>query len=108
MSKVPSLDTAAPVVVRKGDALPASTTGREARKEEPKEARKEPSNQGRKRPWDGADDPIKANYEVPRRVQMKLHQLKAWGRIDNLKGFVAETLERAIDKEIAAAEKEGY
>jgi hypothetical protein len=51
---------------------------------------------------------VKANYEVPRRIQTKLHTLKTWGRIENLKGFVSEALEKALDREIAAAEKEGY
>jgi hypothetical protein len=51
---------------------------------------------------------VQANYDVPKRIQTKLHTLKAWDRIPNLKVFVAETLEKALDKEIAKAEKEGY
>jgi hypothetical protein len=107
MSKAPTLDSIA--VVRKGEAMPPPTTGsKEPSKEGTKEPRKEPERVERRRPWDGQDDVIKANYEVPRRIQTKLHTLKAWGRIGNLKGFVAEALEKALDKEIAAAEKEGY
>jgi hypothetical protein len=98
------------VVTKKGAAAPAAL---EASKEETKEPRKEatkqePEREARKRPWDGQDDVVKANYEVPRRIQTKLHTLKTWGRIENLKGFVSEALEKALDREIAAAEKEGY
>lgn len=108
MSKV-SLSS---VLTPKGGAAPASTDERnlgtkEPRKEETKEPRREEGTE-RRRPWDGQDDLVKANYEVPRRVQTKLHSLKAWGRVKNIKGFVAEALEAALDKEIAKAEKEGF
>jgi hypothetical protein len=101
MSK-PSLGS---LVVPKGSAAPAAIET--PRKEETKEPRKEAVIE-RRRPWDGQDDIVKANYEVPRRVQTKLHTLKTWGRVKNIKGFVSEALERALDKEIAAAEKEGF
>lgn len=118
MSK-PSLDT---LLVKKGTAAPAVIDAPphavpEPRKEETKETSIQVSNEPsqevteapkRRRPWDGQDEMIKANYEVPQRVQTKLHQLKAWGRVKNIKGFVAHALEAAIDKEIARAEKEGY
>lgn len=98
------------VVMPKGGAAPATTEERNLETKEPrKEGRKiEPERVGRRRPWDGQDEIVKANYEVPKRIQTKLHTLKAWGRIENLKGFVSEALERALDKEIAASEKEGY
>jgi hypothetical protein len=98
------------VVAQKGGAVPPSAEERNLETKEPrKEERKvEPERMIRRRPWDGQDDVVKANYEVPRRIQTKLHTLKAWGRIENLKGFVAESLEKALDREIAAAEKEGY
>jgi hypothetical protein len=130
MSKVPSLDSA--VIVRKGHAAPAVTTGAapvppappaplEPRKEETLVPSVQVSNEPteevtkvvddmpkRRRPWDGQDEWIKANYEVPKRVQTKLHNLKSWDRIKNLKEFVAKALEAAADKEIAKAEKEGF
>jgi hypothetical protein len=69
----------------------------------PIEERKE-----KRRAWEGQDEIVKANYEVPKRVQTKLQTLKALGRVKNMKTFVAEALEAALDKELAAAEKEGY
>jgi hypothetical protein len=127
MSK-PSLNSL--TVARKGHAVPASTVGdpespnepreevtKEASKEGEKVARKQSTKPAtkevkeapaRRRPWDGQDDDIKANYEVPRRVQTKLHSLKAWGKVKNIKGFVATALEAAIDREIAKAEREGF
>jgi hypothetical protein len=107
-------------VVRKGAALPVSLQeNKQASLEPMKEVIKEPSEQAtkeesqkvavtRRRPWDNQDQLVKANYEVPQRVQTKLHTLKAWQKIPNLKDFVAKTLEAALDKEIAKAEKEGY
>ncbi|MDR5839353.1 hypothetical protein [Caballeronia sp. LZ034LL] len=89
-------------IVQKGDATPARTA--QGTKEEIKEA----LNQGRKRPWDGHDDWVKVNYEVPERVQLKLGWLKGQQRIKVIKAFVAEALEREVDKLIARAEKEGY
>lgn len=112
MSKPASLSS---VVAKKGDASPPSdATGRVEPAQDSKLETKEPRKEGRKetpdrrRPWDGQDEIVKANYEVPRRVQTKLHTLKTWGRVKNIKGFVSEALERALDREIAAAEKEGY
>jgi FtsZ-interacting cell division protein ZipA len=87
-------------VMRKAEAVARQET-KEARKEEKKEV-------ARRRAWDGQDDIVKANYEVPRRIQTKLHTLKTWGRVRNIKGFVSETLEKALDREIAAAEQDGY
>jgi hypothetical protein len=93
-------------------AAPSYPPTLEPRKEATNLPTKEPSNLGeatpRKRPWDGQDNIVQANYDVPKRIQTKLHTLKAWDRIPNLKVFVAETLEKALDKEIAKAEKEGY
>lgn len=111
--------------VRKGHAAPVSETGGsllesrlEPRKEDSKEERKESSFQDsnqetkipRKRSWEmpGQDDWIKANFEVPRRIQTKLNQLKAWGIIKNIKDIVPDAIERALDQKIAKAEKEGY
>ena len=68
----------------------------------------EPTPKEKRRAWDGQDEIVKANYEVPKRIQTKLQTLKALGRVKNMKTFVAETLEAALDREIAAAEKEGY
>jgi hypothetical protein len=131
MSK-PSLDS---LLVKKGTAAPAVLdVPQEPRKEESKEPAKEatnpepleasnqetkvetseqvatavPAGVKRKRQWDGQDEWVKVNYEVPKRVQTKLHQLKSWERIPNIKAFVAEALEKALDREIAKAEKEGY
>lgn len=124
MSKAPSLDSA--VIVRKGHAMPVASAGAavatmEPRKEDSLESSKEaikevtketadetPVTVKRKRPWDGQDDVIKVNYEVPERVQTKLQNLKSWKKIRNIKEFVAKSLEQAVDKEIAKAEKEGY
>jgi hypothetical protein len=79
-----------------------------ARKQPPTARVKAPETQAasaqaptRKQPWDGQDDIVKANYEVPRRVQTKLHLLKTYGRLKNIKSFVAEALEAALDKELA-------
>lgn len=80
---------------------------KEQSKQETKEASKDAAPI-RRRPWDNQDQLVKANYEVPQRVQTKLHTLKAWQKIPNLKDFVAKTLEAALDKEIAKAEKEGF
>jgi hypothetical protein len=114
MSKPASLSS---VVAKKGDAAPPpDAIGRAAPaaavpeiepKLETKEPRKEERKEVRRRPWDGQDDIVKANYEVPRRVQTKLHTLKTWGRVKNIKGFVSEALEAALDREIAKAEREG-
>lgn len=68
----------------------------------------QPSLQPRRRAWDGQDNWIKVNFEIPERVNDKLHQLKAWKRIKSLKEFVAENLEWVIDREIAKAEKDGF
>lgn len=111
MSK-PSLDSL--TIARKGQAVPAASTGAPV---EPRTEIKEPRNQETKKPlqegrrrraWDGQDGLIKVNYSVPERVQTKLHELKNWKRIKSIQDFVAQTLERALDKEIAAAEKEGF
>lgn len=109
-------------LTKKGDAAPPTdATGRVemlAAQDEQREERKEGGKEGRReggkvdvdrrRPWDGQDDAVKASYEVPRRIQTKLHTLKTWGRVKNIKGFVSEALEAALDKEIAKAEREGY
>jgi hypothetical protein len=112
----PTLNT----IARKGAAVPVSLEeSNEASLKPMKEGSKKPSIQEtkvernvapgtRRRPWDAQDQLVKANYEVPQRVQTKLHTLKAWQKIPNLKEFVAKTLEAALDKEIAKAEKEGY
>jgi hypothetical protein len=76
--------------------------------EETLEPREKVSNERRRRTWEGKDDTIKVNFEIPERVQDKLHQLKAWKRIRVIKDFVTESLEAACDREIAKAEKEGY
>jgi hypothetical protein len=68
----------------------------------------QPSLQPRRRAWDGQDNWIKVNYEVPERIQTKLKELKNWKRIKSLKEFVAENLEWVIDREIAKAEKDGF
>jgi hypothetical protein len=105
MSK-PSLDS---LVTRKGSAAPAAL-------EPPaiEQASKEPSNQGasegRRRAWHqpGQEEWKKTNYEMPLRVQTKLKEMKNWGYIPNVYKFVAEVVEKEIDKVIAKAEKEGY
>jgi hypothetical protein len=117
MSK-PSLDS---LVTRKGSAAPAALeppaieqASKEPRKEVTKEASKEPSNQGasegRRRAWHqpGQEEWKKTNYEMPLRVQTKLKEMKNWGYIPNVYKFVAEVVEKEIDKVIAKAEKEGY
>lgn len=101
------------VVEPKGSAAPATL---EPRKEASKQALREPIIQGtkeeskepRKRAWDNQDEWVKANYEVPKRVQTKLKEMKNWGYIGSLKDFVAQAIEREIDSVIAKAEKEGY
>lgn len=62
----------------------------------------------RKRPWDGQDEIVQVNFEIPKRLRTKLHLLKTWERIPSFKEFVVSVLEAAADKEIAQAEKEGY
>jgi hypothetical protein len=116
VSKIPSLDNA--VITRKGLALPADAGQAEVRKEESKEPSlpptKEPSHEGAKegrlRPWHqpGQDEWKKSNYDMPIRVQTKLKEMKNWGRIPSVYKFVAEAVEKEIDKVIAKAEKEGY
>lgn len=103
MTKVPTLDTVA--IVRKGQAEAAVST------EEPSlEAGKESAFQGRRRAWHqpGQEEWKKTNYEMPLRVQTKLKEMKNWGYIPNVYSFVAEVVEREIDKVIAKAEQEGY
>jgi hypothetical protein len=41
-------------------------------------------------------------------VQTKIKEMKNWGAINSAYTFVAEVVEREIDKIIAKAEKEGY
>jgi hypothetical protein len=98
---ISNLDGIAIVLMGKKDARSAGIP-----KEQlsiPLEERKE-----KRRAWEGQDEIVKANYEVPKRVQTKLQTLKALGRVKNMKTFVAEALEAALDKELAAAEREGY
>jgi hypothetical protein len=93
---------------------PSVVAPREPAKEPSKDVSKEPSNQGtreeRKRAWHqpGQDEWKKTNYEMPLRVQTKLKEMKNWGYIPNVYKFVAEAVEKEIDKVIAKAEKEGY
>ncbi len=116
MSKSISLGT---VVAPKGSAAPATLEARnQGSNLETKEARNEgtpqPSKEEKKevaprrRAWDGQDEWIKVNFEVPKRLRTKLKELKNWERIGSLKDFVAHALEVAADKEIAKAEKEGF
>lgn len=116
MSKSISLGT---VVAPKGAAVPATLEPRnegtnlgtlEPSKEGSKEPTKESPKEGgpRRRAWDGQDEWIKVNFEVPKRLRTKLKELKNWERIGSLKDFVAHALEAAADKEIAKAEKEGF
>jgi hypothetical protein len=107
----PSLDA---VITRKGAAAPASLEAKEPSKEATGEVSKETSNQGakeeRKRAWHqpGQEEWKKTNYEMPLRVQTKLKEMKNWGYIPNVYKFVAEAVEKEIDKVIAKAEKEGF
>jgi hypothetical protein len=64
--------------------------------------------EARRRPWEGQDEVVKVNFEIPKRIRTKLASLKAWERIENQKDFVARVLEEAVDREIARAEEEGY
>lgn len=115
MSKSISLGA---VVAPKGAATPATL---EPRKEESNQGTKEPSLEGvkepsrearkeaiRRRTWDGQDEVIKVNFEVPMRIRTKLNTLKSLGRIKSGKEFVADVLEAALDAEIAKAEEEGF
>jgi hypothetical protein len=86
-------------------SLPTNLPSKEPSHLGTKEDREEPR---RRRPWDGQDEIVQANFDVPKRIKTKLHMLKTWDRIPNLKSFVTDTLEKAIDREIAKAEKEGY
>jgi hypothetical protein len=115
MSKVPSLDNT--VIARKGNAGAAVTTldpGKEdslpPSKEGTKEAAFQGAKQGRRYAWTrpGQDEWKKTNYEMPLRVQTKIKEMKNWGAINSAYTFVAEVVEREIDKIIAKAEKEGY
>jgi hypothetical protein len=105
-------------VVQKGGAAPAAL---EPRKEGSNQGTKEPSFEGtketsrearkeaiRRRTWEGQDEVIKVNFEVPMRIRTKLNTLKSLGRIKSGKGFVADVLEAALDAEIAKAEEEGF
>jgi hypothetical protein len=107
MPKVPSLDDT--VIARKGHAEAVLTT-----LEPSKDGDKEPSNQGnkeeRRRAWNqpGQETWKKTNYEMPLRVQTKLKEMKNWGYIPNVYKFVAEAVEKEIDRVIAKAEQEGF
>lgn len=103
------------VMAQKGAAVPAPPT--EPRKEGNKESSLEGTNETsrearkeaiRRRVWEGQDEMIKVNFEVPKRLRTKLNTLKSWSRIESVKAYVAEVLEDAVDREIAKAEKEGF
>jgi hypothetical protein len=113
MARIPSLDDT--VIARKGQAEPAEAAQAFVpRKEAVLPPSNDPSNhgakEGRLRPWSrpGQEEWKKTNYEMPLRVQTKLKEMKNWGYIPNVYKFVAEAVEKEIDKVIAKAEKEGY